>query len=55
MSNAGGKGFGLAICQKIIESHQGRIWVEPNENKKGSKFVIIVPNNLPIKNFYTGR
>jgi PAS domain S-box-containing protein len=32
-----GYGFGLAHCKKIVESHEGEIWVEPNEDE-GSNF-----------------
>jgi|GEM_PF-3533723 len=37
-----GAGLGLAISRKIINSHDGKIWVE-SEEKKGSKFSFILP------------
>lgn len=41
-SEVEGSGLGLAIVKTIVESHQGRIWVESIEGK-GSSFVIVLP------------
>lgn len=37
-----GAGLGLAICKHIMESHEGRIWVESDKGR-GSRFHFVLP------------
>jgi len=41
-TKARGMGFGLPICKRIIEAHEGKILVE-SESGKGTTFTVIVP------------
>jgi PAS domain S-box-containing protein len=41
-----GSGIGLSICKRIVERHQGRIWIEPNEGG-GTRFCFTIPDSKP--------
>lgn len=44
---SGGTGLGLALVRRIVETHQGRIWVESQGEGHGSAFCFTLGQQHP--------
>jgi signal transduction histidine kinase len=43
--NGSGTGLGLFIAKRIVEQHNGRLWVE-NNPQGGATFVVLLPRRV---------
>ncbi|MDY7079685.1 MAG: ATP-binding protein [Chloroflexota bacterium] len=50
VGDVSGAGLGLSIAKKIVDAHQGRIWLASpyEEEKSGTKFIFVLPRTLPL-------
>ena len=50
VGDVSGAGLGLSIARKIVDAHQGRIWLESpyEKGKPGTRFTVALPRNLPL-------
>ena len=50
VGDVSGAGLGLSIAKKIVDAHQGRIWLESpyEEGKPGTRFTVVLPRDLPL-------
>ncbi len=42
-----GTGIGLALCRRIVDQHQGRIWIETPEDDRGTRFCFELNTRRP--------
>jgi signal transduction histidine kinase len=50
VGDVSGSGMGLSIAKKIVDAHEGRIWLESpfEEGKPGTRFTLAFPRDLPL-------
>ena len=44
-----GTGVGLALVKRVIEAHNGRIWIESDGNNNGSTFCFILSTSINVE------